>query len=388
MRRLLVPHLALWVLGAAALRVVAVPAEACPAVSVTETRAAIERAADWLHRGIRPDGRFLYGYTPANDEVSADYNDVRHAGALYSLYQAAVEVDPIWAETGDRALRRVLDNLFQHGDWTAFAPAGTQPQTGANSLVIAALIHRRQVTGDTRHDELLRQLGRFLVAQQQPNGSILKYWNPRTEAPEPGNFGKFAPGESFWALTMLDAAFPDEGWGGAARAIGDYLATERDLAEGFLPRQPDHWASYALAQLSRDVLSEIDVAYARRLSGYFGTTSMYESQRTGSTLAELFRGEAASGAGAGVMGEALGSLWQASLADPRLADLSGPLSERIECLTGLIVERQLDGNEAGPFADPGKVEGAWFRGGYTQVDDQQHSLSALILALPVLERKP
>ena len=48
----------------------------------------------------------------------------------------------------------------------------------------------------------------------------------------------------------------------------------------------------------------------------------------------------------------------------------------------------LDREEAEQYADPGKVEGAWFIDDVTRMDDQQHALSALLLAMPILEAAP
>src|SRR5690606_12435676 len=54
------------------------------------------------------------------------------------------------------------------------------------------------------------------------------------------------------------------------------------------------------------------------------------------------------------------------------------------CAAGLLVDRQVDAAEAAEVAHPEAAEGAWFTEGVTQKDDQQHALSALLLAEPVL----
>ena len=61
-------------------------------------------------------------------------------------------------------------------------------------------------------------------------------------------YGKFATGEAFYAMALLERAFPSEGWDEPAHRVADYLATRRDEVEGGF-REPDHWAAYGLAEL-------------------------------------------------------------------------------------------------------------------------------------------
>lgn len=338
------------------LRLTLVPAESCPSVGAPAVQRAIDAAAAWLVRGQREDGRFLYGYSVGNAGVSAEYNTTRHAGVVDVLYRAGR------VGAGDAGLEYVLDNLVDHGRWTAFAPPGEDANVGANALALAALVHRREVTGDRRYDALARRIARFLVAQQQPDGSVLKYWSPATGRPVPGVFGRYSTGEALWALALMRMDRP-------AHRVADYLATRRDEAEGYTIRQADHWAAYGLAELVPAGLTDAEAAYARRQAGYFGFLIRLESQHT---IVE-------SGADIGTMGEATAALWRLAGTDVRLADLRDDLGERITCLAGILVGRQVGPAEPNPLA-----RGAWFDGGYTQMDDQQHAIAALIGALEVL----
>lgn len=94
------------------------------------------------------------------------------------------------------------------------------------------------------------------------------------------------------------------------------------------------------------------------------------------------------GGGYGVFGEGLAGLWRAAELDDRLIDERAPLGERALCISGLAVEAQTDRDDATAYADPGKVEGAWFIDDVTRMDDQQHALSALLLTMPILEAAP
>jgi len=84
-------------------------------------------------------------------------------------------------------------------------------------------------------------------------------------------------------------------------------------------------------------------------------------------------------AGVGTIGEGLGALRRLAERAEELDVDRGALDDRLACVAGLLVERQVDSDDA-------REDGAWFRSdGMTQVDDQQHAVSALLAALPALE---
>jgi hypothetical protein len=212
---------------------------------------------------------------------------------------------------------------------------------------------------------------------------MLAYWSDG--APLPGLTGKFATGEAAWALTLLDGAFPGEGWAEAALPTIDYLNERRDRDEGRISRLPDHWAAYALSELDAVHRSQERIAYARQLAGYFGIRLRFESQRRGDGVNLAVRWFPGPPAGVGTAGEGIGALWRLSLEEPGIADLRSNITERLVCTAGFMVERQVGPEEARSYQDPDLVRGAWFYRGYTQMDDQQHVVSALLAAAAVLE---
>ncbi len=150
---------------------------------------------------------------------------------------------------------------------------------------------------------------------------------------------------------------------------------------------PDHWAAYGMADLAAAgiTLDEDLVRYARRLAGFFSVRIRVESQRRGEGVNLLVRGWPGPPSGVGAAGEGLAALWRLAGADPRLADLRPGLEDDLRCMAGIMAETQLDAGEAAVYPRPGLVEGAWFYRDYTQVDDQQHTISALTDMLPILE---
>ena len=73
-------------------------------------------------------------------------------------------------------------------------------------------------------------------------------------------------------------------------------------------------------------------------------------------------------------------------ADPRLTPLAGALGDRATCAAGMVAARQVTAAQAAAYPEPGRVQGAWFHGGLTRMDDEQHTLSAMVRSLPIAEQ--
>ena len=383
LRRLLLSQIVLWAVVLGAVRVAGLPPEVCPALSVAAIDSALGHAVDWVSNGLDERGRYRYGYNRAIGSNAPDYNITRHAGVVLSLYQLAAAGDTRGLDAAERGLAFIEANLRPHEDWLAFSSEGGQRSLGATSLALAAVMHRREATGDQGYDEIARGMGRFILAQQESRGSILSQWSPTTEAPVPDTYGRFATGEAFWALTLLERTFPGEGWGDGAAAAARYLATQRDKVED-LVFFTDHWAAYAFAELDSSALAGPERRYVRRQAGLHGTSARLDAQSDGGPLGQLARGPRTSGAGLGTIGEGLGGYWRLSRADERFADLEPDLAERLRCLAARAIGRQATAADAENDGNPEAVVGAWFTNDYTQMDDQQHTMAALIAARAVL----
>jgi hypothetical protein len=372
-------HLAVWLVGAALLRFAVVPPEACPAVTADEVGAAAVAAGDWLVRNLDDDGRFLYGYDLATNTVNSGYNIVRHAGAMNTLYQLVSAGEPQFLAPADRALGYLLDRRVDHEDYATVLDPGSRARLGTVGFLVVALVQRRAITGEDRYDDLLHRLGRFIVAQQEPDGALLAFWSIETGEPSPGEYGKFATGEAVWALAELDNVFPGEGWWEAASRTLHYLADgARARKEGHATRLPDHWAAYALEAAGPDRLDDELIDYARRIAGYFSLRLRVEAQRTDSPWRIAVRGYPGPPSGVGTAAEGMAALWRLAGRDARLADLRDDMADRMVCDAGLMVQRQVGVAEAAEEPDPSLALGAWFYRSYTQVDNQQHVLSGLL----------
>ncbi|MBT8192635.1 MAG: hypothetical protein KJP22_04480 [Acidimicrobiia bacterium] len=376
-----------WVAVLVVLRILVLQPERCGDVSEDEVRASATAAVEWLVVNQLPDGRWLYRYDAVADEDLGGYNNSRHSGVTYSLYSAALAGIPGALESADEGAKWLVDRLVEAGGGLAMAdPGAATVPIGGSALGALALSERRLLAGDDRYDEELRALGRFLQSQIEPNGAVAERWNAVTDRPVAGVYSPFFTGEAYFALSRLERLFPGEGWGESADLIGHYLATARDEVEDWFPAVSDHWAAYGLAETTEwRPLTDDEIAYAETLGGIFGPQIRYASQRTESWFTHRTRGRQTLGAGLGTLGEGTTGLWTVATREERAARLTEPAAERSHCVAGLLVERQIDATEAGGFDDPSRAFGAWFQFGVTQMDDQQHPLSALLRTLPILE---
>jgi hypothetical protein len=373
--------LVVWVLAAAGIRLFIAQPEHCATVTDASLRHAIDETIAWATRTQGADGLWIYRYDAANDRDMGIYELVRHAGFIVGLNQAAAAGFESARQPAQRANAYARTQLVRRDDWIALGSASaTSLETGASALWLAALSYESPPDLDT-----MRGLARFLAENVLSNGAVAERWDPATGRSVPDEFSPFFTGETVWALSRMHRLAPNEGWDRLVDRILHYVATERDEAEGWFPPLPDHWVSYALAEVTTwRALDRDEVAYARRVAGLESLQIRYESQRTNSWFSKLTRGKQALGAGVGAMTEALGALWRASGNDPQLRDEHEVLGERAQCAAGQLVSRQIDEREAQEFAQPDLVRGAWLHRGVTQIDDQQHAVSGLLANLEII----
>ena len=367
---------------------VAVHPEPCNPATASEARGAAELAVGWFGANVGEDGRFTYRYDRDRESKEGGYNDPRHAGVLWSLYQAESAGIVGAAAIAESGLRYV-DPLLVETPWGTLFGRGSRLSIGSTALLVGALDERRVALGLEDRDDLLRGLGAALVASVNDDGAVDAFFD-RDTGPVAGTRERFFTGEVLWALSRLELTFPGEGYGDAALAVRRYVIEDRDEIERPVPQLSDHWSAYGWETMSRwprpPGISEVETAWLDRQLGLFGLQVRYESQRVGGVTL-LTRGTHALGAGVGTLGEAIGSYLTA---DERTSILSpddrADLARRGECTAGLLVDRQVTPAEASGSREPDALVGAWFRKGDTQMDDQQHALSALLLLEDHLRR--
>lgn len=360
---------------------IAVHPEACRRPSDHELRAAAEAAVVWFRANLDDDGQFVYRYDRDRQTEEIGYNDPRHAGVMFSLWQAAGHGIEGAEETAELAFTRVERLIVDTPVGPAFG-RGQSVRSGATALLASALDERRRVTGERDLDALLVAFGQTLVGVVNNDGSVSAAIHVR-DGPDDSR-SPFFTGEVMWALARLHLSFPDQGFNEAALSVRRYLVEDRDRVERPWPIVSDHWGAYGFETMGRwpsaPRYTAIEETWLDRQLGLFGLQVRYESQRQGG-VTRLTRGPIALAAGVGTLGEGLGNhVLELHRRDARPDDLS-LLMERADCAAALLVDRQVDVTDASSDSEPERTFGAWFRLGDTQMDDQQHALSALLLLL-------
>ena len=363
-----------WVVTAGLLRAVVLQPEQCGDVTFEETQAAATLAVNWLQNNQNPNGSWLYRYDRAEQEDLGGYNNVRHVGAIEALEKAASAGIDGASETSLGGIRWAERRLVDVENGIAFADSSTRASAGGAALLVAGLAERRDRTGDPEFDELMIELGNFMVGTVQPNGSVLGQYDLVADEVVPQSWSKFYTGEVFWALARLHMLFPAEGFDEPTLRIAAYLP-QRDDVEDWWPTIPDHWSAYGFATMANwpdpPDLNDAQVGWISEQIELQSLQIRYESQRTDSWWTYVTRGRPTLGAGLGTLGEALNQWWIVAGTDDRLAEFRPTIAERGRCVAGVLVERQAD-------------DGAWYQFDVTQIDDQQHTLSALIFSQPLI----
>lgn len=365
--------------------VIAMP-QHCGSGQAAQWRDAAGAAVGWFEANLRADGTFTYRYDAEAGRELDGYNWVRHAGVLLSLEQAETAGIAAAAPVADRARERVFQQVLVVGDRAALRD-GQTPTAGGTALLVAGLAERREHRDDPTDDELLKSLARYLVDQVQPDGQVDEYSDPVTLEPQRGTPSIFTTSEVAFALARMERLFPGEGFGDPVRTITHYVSTRRALDAGVVPDLGDHWMSYAMSEIVRwpdpigAQLTDEELAWGRKQMGIVGVMTRFESQRTDGWLDHLRRGDVSIGSAVGTHGEALNGWVLVAGREPSLRPQLANVVATTQCNAGLLAERQVTPGEAAGVADPVKVQGAWLWQGVTQMDDQQHALSALAMAI-------
>jgi len=383
-RVILIP-LFFWIVSLGAVRVLVVPPEDCGAVDAPAARNAALRAMEWAARNQQPDGRYTYLYDAAADAPIADYNIVRHAGVTMSMYQVVGRLNRAdLLAAGDIGTAWMVDRLQRQDDWAALADT-PRATLGSSALMLVALSERRLATGETDYDEVMREVGHFLMAMQREDGGFYVAWQFDQNDFDRVGTSVYYPGEALWALALLQEALPDTRADDAARRAVDFITTQRDDVEGVrFPPLNDHWAAYGVAEMAewQPGLTDANIEYARRLAGRFSLFIRFEAQKSDSAFQHSIRGDDRSSSALGTWVEGQAALWRLASTDERMADLRNDIRDSATCGAGILEQRQAP-DSAGPAE-----AGAWFIDDITRMDDQQHAASGLLYTADALDGRP
>jgi len=376
LRVLLVAYLA----ALAVARVTVAAPERCDTPSSERIRVAAADAARWAVRNQNVDGTFVYEQD-GNGRSLGGYNEVRHAGVTTALYQAvSASGDATVRRSAERALGWMLDRLDGRDGWETLTIDGWA-SLGGGALMLTALEERRETDGSMQRDEVMKRVGRYLMAMQRADGGFYVGVDVATGAPDTEATSPYFPGEAMWALSRLEAVFPGEGFGEAARRAALFVARDRDDVENVrIPPLNDHWASYGFAELAkREHLDDDVIDYARRVAYRFDLLIRSQAQRDAGAVYALTHGPARRSAALGTWVEGEAALARLAREDGRLVGMREEITARAACGAAILVDRQNHEGDA-------STHGAWFVDGVTRMDDQQHAISGLLAAADLLDR--
>lgn len=242
-----------------------------------DRRAAARQIADALVRRQLADGRFFSRYEARYGRfVYARQADaVDDAVACLTLCDLAAVSD---APDRERYLAAAakgiagIKTLFRSqktpaGDPFLFIVQDQEAPLGSAATAVLALDRYASLTGSVFHDGDMKLLGKFLLTQQDDDGSFRHYFRWDAKAPYRYRLTHSFPGQAVWALAVLDKRFGGKDWSRAARRGADYLVTKRE-EEMHWPEAPsDPWLAAALHELSTPVADvPCYVVYARRMA--------------------------------------------------------------------------------------------------------------------------
>ena len=213
--------------------------------------AAARMAGDYLVRMQLEDGSFYYSYDPVEDRTSGRvYNIVRHAGAVFSLFELYGATRE--ARYLDAARRGVLYLK------TRFRPARERgavyvidndgkAKLGAVGLALLALSRQIELDPSSADRESANKLARMILVMQRADGSFISYYPVRGDEPR-GSVSIYYPGEAILGLMHLLKTSGDHRLLEAARRGADYLI-ESQRKMNRLPS--DAWLIQALEALHK-----------------------------------------------------------------------------------------------------------------------------------------
>ncbi|MEY4362526.1 MAG: hypothetical protein RL391_1832, partial [Actinomycetota bacterium] len=372
-------------------RAVALP-EVCAATTSEQRRSAVSEGVGWIVRNQGVDGRFLYRYDARSDSVSTEYSWVRHAGTMFALAQvisSGLDVDGSAERSFESALGAIREQIVWSDDRRAAGvDDGFRVTTGGTALLLLA-ITERGVPDVELADSLASHLIDSIDVDRIDGLRVLETADRELRF-HPTVVGRFTTSEVAFALARMEKLQPGRGWADPLPGIFDYLARHKAQVEGFVPDMADHWAAYALAEITKwsTESSDFDRApldgWIRKQLGITSVMIRYESQRTNEGLDRWLRGRTSVGSAIGTHGESMTNWFAVAQAGEELRGSLSGIRDRVACNASVLVERQVSADESTRYAEPDRVRGSWLWFEQTQVDDQQHAISALVGAEKLL----
>jgi len=354
---------------------------------------AIRAAGTYLKKAVRQDGRFDYLYFPQTSHLSKGYNELRHAGTLFSMgqiYQITKDPDLLAAiKRGLAYLDKIsLGPAPEEGpvDFRAVAePTELYSKLGGTGLALLAYGEYTQVAGDQQYVELMRAYGRFVEFMQKPDGDMrMRYWRRPEDKNKPEHKVLYYPGEAFFGMSKLYwLDNRNERWKKVALRGLDFIADQRDAATPTDKLEHDHWLMYAINEWYRVQPQKNLLDHAYRLTdamlGRFNFQAKYPDFVGG-----FFNRPASTAAATRLEGLAAVYRLAQHVGDKKQMDR---LYEALRLGASFLMRNQYDEINTMFFQNPEKAFGGYMGSFWSpeiQIDYVQHATSALVVIREII----
>ncbi|MCH8500396.1 MAG: hypothetical protein LAT77_00630 [Aliidiomarina sp.] len=208
--------------------------------------------ADYLARQIREDGSFRYMYQAGPDDVTDEYNLLRHIGSLWSLLDFYREEPTAEVKA---ASYRALDYVYQHIDEVAPGVLATNENNfvklGGNGLGLLTLSLFHELFADKQALETAQGLARWIVNSQNEQGEFTIHKQGLKTGKVQPFISDYYPGEAIFGLMRLFHQDGNNEWRDAAVAASQWLINVRDKGKALVELEHDHWLLYGLNEVYR-----------------------------------------------------------------------------------------------------------------------------------------
>lgn len=214
-------------------------------------RHAAHEAALYLTRQTLPDGKFVYYYNPYFYKSAKGYSIVRHAGAVYAMYEEyGYSGDPKILQAADRALNYLKDQIKPCPNYadSSCVIADQEIDLGSNALTILAITEQAKVTGSTVNLATAESLARYITHTQTPDGKFSAQFANGLSGEPSDMVSPYYPGEATFGLSRLYQLDHNQAWLQTAKQGVDYLINVRDKNGQLLH---DHWLLYSMNELDK-----------------------------------------------------------------------------------------------------------------------------------------
>lgn len=243
--------------------------------------AVAESGALHLAALVRPDGRFVYRYTPQGRETGS-YNLLRHCGTVWSMCSVAPHRPHL--DTVVHRAKFALDWLLQsrvrrYKDGLCVISKGNMAKLGGAGLAVLACAAVAKAINDPTYLDTAEEFGRFILGRRRPDGDFAHKLVLDTGRVT-GFRSDYYTGEALFALAILQKCRPDAAW---EAALSDSLSQLSDRDYG-VPQQ-SHWMMYALAEAAPILGPRVHLDYAARIARHIIEHKGYRQRRMSTPIA-------------------------------------------------------------------------------------------------------